>query len=1025
MFGRFLTGRWGVVYLLFALFAFDALRQLEGLLRGMHRSGQPSFGVGGLSSLHPERVPAVWRDHASTYASIPDAPSTYKIVYGLHVTFDSLFVVALALLLLTVVRRLDELPSTDAGRLRDYAELAVGAFVVFDLLENALSALVVYGEVGVGPAILAASVWKWISFAAAFLFVGLFAGVRWASADSGRQLRRLIGLLRMQVLVVLGFIVLLGVHEQLPDLIRRWSFWQLLVTVVAVAFLAVVVWVLALDLIAEPDRTPRWLPRRGVLAKGLIVAALLQGATSLVLTYVFDLPWDVGWGLLVPAAFLAILAAGARLLPSTPMREESDPPPLGYGSKALPPILAAAVLVGLGLAIVRATFGDAVYTKELWSTGDLWRGFTGQLHPALLVAIGVVVLPALAWVAYGWLLSLGDRLTHDAPEAEEKTAVQQRVEQQRRITSAAVIVAIVVVQLVIAALVWESPWGTGERFGGVALFAIALAGITIVGTALIWVSNQLTLPERYRNVGLRRIPLLLLLVLWFVVAAKLDSVGPYDVRVREVAENAVGPNVDQAWSCWLLKNGLDPRAQEADRRCPFGAGEFARRSDAPQAAVPLVFVASSGGATRAAYWTATVLDCAFEVEAKHGDPCEGNRVAGDDFRRTNAIFALSGISGGSVGVSTFALHAVEKAETGENGAWIDERLDRDFLSPTAAWALFVEAPQSFLRFRHPQDRAEVLERSWERAWSEGGVDGQLGILELWRDRHEAPLLLLNGTSVEDGCRFNGSALDGSVETERAGKVRYVDCHSTNPFDEQPRKTAERRRAESVLPATRDLVDFLCDGKLDVRVSTTAITSSRFPYVSPTARLETRCAPTDRDEAAKVTYIVDGGYLETSGASTITELWQRLETLVTSFNASGNSCVVPFMIQIDNGYEDDAAAPAVKRPWELVAPGQAIVAARNARAASAKANAALIFDSTVRGATVQLRKKRGATTTVGLLRDRYAHFVIQTHAGPKAPLGWALSLTAMAELRSQLRQPKNAAALAEVQDWLGRDALSCS
>lgn len=1025
MFGRFLTGRWGVVYLLFALFAFDALRQLEGLLRGMHRGGQPSFGVGSLSSLHPERVPAVWRDHAATYASIPDAPSTYKIVYGLHVTFDSLFVVSLALLLLAVVRRLDELPSTDAGRLREYAGLAIGAFVVFDLLENALSALVVYGEVGVGPAILAASVGKWISFAAAFLFVGLFAVLRWASADSAQQLRRLIGLLRMQMLVVLGFIVLLGVHEQLPDLIRRWSFWQLLVTVVAAGFLAVVVWVLALDLVAEPDRTPRWLPRRTVLAKGLVVAALLQGAASLVLRYVFDLPWDVGWGLLVPAAFLAILVAGARLLPSTQMRVESDPPPLGYGSKALPPILAAAVLVGLGIAIVRATFGDAVYTKELWNTDDLWRGFGGQLHPAPLVAIGVVALPALAWAAYVLLLSLGERLTLDTPSAEEKTGAQKRVEKQRRITAAAVIVAIVVVQLVIAVLVWENPWNTGERFGGVALFAIALAGITIVGTALIWVSNELTLPERYRNIGLRRVPLLLLLVVWFLVVARLDSVGPYDVRVRDVAEQAVGPNVDQAWACWLLKNGFDTGLLPSDRACPFRADEFEGRPDPPPTAVPLVFVASSGGATRAAYWTATVLDCAFEVDSSPGEPCEGRRAPGDDFRRTNSIFALSGVSGGSVGVSTFALHTVEKAETGANGSWIDERLDRDFLSPTAAWALFVETPQSFLRFRHPQDRAEVLERSWERAWSEGGVDGQLGILELWRDRREAPLLLLNGTSVEDGCRFNGSALDASVETERAGNVRYVDCHSTSPFDEQPRTAAESRRAESVLPATRDLVDFLCDRKLDVRVSTTAITSARFPYVSPTARLQTRCAPTNPDEAAKVTYIVDGGYLETSGASTITELWQRLETLVTRFNASGNGCVVPFMIQIDNGYEDDAAAPAVKRPWELAAPGQTIVAARNARAASAKANAALIFDSTFRGATVQLRKKRGSTTTMRLLDDRYAHFVIQTHAGPKAPLGWALSRTAMTELRSQMRQPKNSSALSEVQDWLGPGALTCS
>ena len=56
-------------------------------------------------------------------------------------------------------------------------------------------------------------------------------------------------------------------------------------------------------------------------------------------------------------------------------------------------------------------------------------------------------------------------------------------------------------------------------------------------------------------------------------------------------------------------------------------------------------------------------------------------------------------------------------------------------------------------------------------------------------------------------------------------------------------------------------------------------------------------------------------------------------------------------------------------------------------------------------------------------DRYAHFVIQTHAGAKAPLGWALSKTAREALRAQLTQPKNSAALTETRHWL-QGNLTC-
>ena len=223
-------------------------------------------------------------------------------------------------------------------------------------------------------------------------------------------------------------------------------------------------------------------------------------------------------------------------------------------------------------------------------------------------------------------------------------------------------------------------------------------------------------------------------------------------------------------------------------------------------------------------------------------------------------FALSGISGGSVGFATYAAHLAERADLGSQKDWIDSRLDRDFLSPTVSWTLFVELPQSLLRFKHPIDTAEVLERSWETAWGEGKARGTWRLFELWRSRHAVPLLLLNGTSVEDGCRFNGSVLDASVETaakktpQGPAKVRFHDCRATGPFDDTPSGTGTEEPGtqvllpKSVLGATRDLADFVCGRsgqQLDVPLATVAILSARFPYVSPSGRVERRCPDDDQ------------------------------------------------------------------------------------------------------------------------------------------------------------------------------------
>lgn len=256
-----------------------------------------------------------------------------------------------------------------------------------------------------------------------------------------------------------------------------------------------------------------------------------------------------------------------------------------------------------------------------------------------------------------------------------------------------------------------------------------------------------------------------------------------------------------------------------------------------------------------------------------------------------------------------------------------------------------------------------------------------------------PLLLLNGTSVEDGCRFTASPLDANVETADGVPPG---CRSTEPFDPGESQGVS---ADSTLPATRDLVDFLCEDKKDVALSTAGLLSGRFPFVNPAGRVQ-GCKR--RNAKAPVAYVVDGGYLDTSGTSPVLELMNGLQPLVDNWNRGHRDrCVTPVLIQIDNGF--DAGAPRSSRPGELLVPLKTLFATRIGRAAEARVGGALAF--------------RGGTPA------RWAHFVNVAHPGPKAPLGWTQSRASERELTEQLGQKKNDEAFALVKSWLS-GGLTC-
>ena len=174
----------------------------------------------------------------------------------------------------------------------------------------------------------------------------------------------------------------------------------------------------------------------------------------------------------------------------------------------------------------------------------------------------------------------------------------------------------------------------------------------------------------------------------------------------------------------------------------------------------LVIVATAGGGSRAAYWTASVLGTIQDLHPGFDDQ----------------IFGISGVSGGSVGAAVYRglLTALPESpaacSSNPPGGYAYRHcarsiLRRDFLNPALSAALLPDLVQRFLPWGFLPDRAEGLEQAWEDAWRDAmGQSSHQGLMggdffAAWPkggdedDRSGLPALFLNGTSVATGKRI--------------------------------------------------------------------------------------------------------------------------------------------------------------------------------------------------------------------------------------------------------------------------------
>ncbi len=873
-------------------------------------------------------------------------------------------------------------------------------------------------------------------------------------------------LIVLALLAVLMLAVIpMGFVNQVPDLIRRWTGWHFGISIAATAAVVSVVWIVS----AHGERryrgevpaptpsgrmtaTVAWV----IVAAGLLqIGAWLLGATGL--------------GLVVPAAFVGLLWVAQRLLPAPPRRPGGVPRIVAAGTSR---VLAASVMALLGASMLNAAVPELLDSSRMSPLArvlvTIGMPIVGLFVAALLVTLtsvlrsarsklkssvplvpavasalvlttllGILLLPdpgreaelplwltlllgvVVMYSAVAIYLDLKDPLDLGDTAGSQKSIgfYFEKPDEDLVFSRRGRVVVSVGMFCAIVITVWIllDPAARAPRIGGAAIVMLALVQLAVIGLLLTQFTDHAKNANALALLGFKRFPVFLFVFTWIAIVAivpslKLDSF--HNVRITNT-ETLPEPNTtsserlsDPQAEC-LEDRALEPR----DSRYALERWKCIN-TEADGAAVPLVIVSAWGGGIRAAVWTALVMDCLFEAETTleecRADASDKNVISEVATNNSDLILGLSGVSGGALGFLEYAARVAERSTgTDANQAWVEERLGGDYVSPTLAWMLYVDIPLSLVGFVDGlDDRADILEKSWERSWGNDGLLSQ-GLISLWESNARVPTVLANGTSFSDGCGLVSAPIAGASRTPDG----YDDCATLLPG------TTDNYDIGAFI-GSKDLLPYLCDGQNDVRLSTAALLSARFPFVTPSGRVTRNCDG-DSGEATEVSYVIDGGYREGSGALSALQLWEAIEDAVWEYNAdnaSSGGCIVPFMIHIENGYSPPSPQQLNSPvPNEWLVPGQGQVG--DGLAKVSRATAAARFNEPVRAGADNM----DVTLNDEPLGRRYAFITTRAHPGVSAPLGWTLSSESFDDLKNQLASNRDQ--IRQIQAWLNGN-LEC-
>ena len=542
---------------------------------------------------------------------------------------------------------------------------------------------------------------------------------------------------------------------------------------------------------------------------------------------------------------------------------------------------------------------------------------------AASIALGVFMVKRRDWFA--------SRFTY---EPGESASVRFAALQQRTVHT---VVCALIVSFTLLFAIWWKPVQVTAYITAPTLLCFALASWIMFGDlVLTYFFKQAKLPS------MAAMPLVM-----FVVFSLWNDNHAIDLLAHD-PRPVVRRDIDSHLNAWLWA-----RADKGELR--------------PGRPFPVFLVASEGGGIRAAYWAGIVLA----------------RLQDDSGRRFGRhLFALSGVSGGSLGNSAFAalvaddvggvLAASPCARSNPRRPYqqcIRDVLRRDYLSPAIGYLLYPDMLQRFLPFPMPAaDRARAMEEGWAHGWREAAGSERMArrFDSLWEHDPglDVPSLLLNATLVDGGNRVIASDL-------------MIDGRFPNAYD-------------------------AFDPMLDLRqmsLATAVHNSARFSYMSPAGTVAgcgsrgrmVACSP----QAQRFAWgrLIDGGYFENSGVESVHDLLFAMRPVLAAWGAQGFR-IEPVVLVISNS--PGAMAPSGKQDpatarldmtflSELLAPPLGLFNTRIARATFAVT-----------------AERRDMGVILPGERERFLWFGMQTDH--YTPLGWALADASFNGMDTLLTRP---------------------
>ncbi len=354
-------------------------------------------------------------------------------------------------------------------------------------------------------------------------------------------------------------------------------------------------------------------------------------------------------------------------------------------------------------------------------------------------------------------------------------------------------------------------WLDFARLGGA--IAIVMLSLAVLNGIFNFISS---LSKKYQ------VSVLLIIFVWALIAGQIWD--PYAVRTVDNADRTFGKRLElhQYFDVWWENHRENIRKTNGD--------------------YPVYLVMSNGGASRSGYWVVSVLGELMDH-------------SGEDFSKH--LLCISGASGGSVGNATFFAMLNERQKSGLSG-FRDagcQFLQNDFLSQTLGRMLGSDILNHVLP-TPIDDRAASLEESmeypekdtlvckWFRRHMTWLVTDTVGGQESWSsryklDKNKLPIFFINSTRSQDG----RPAVISNIKIDPKTYNNRIDL------------LAELDRIKEKPPQ-------------DIRLSTAAVLSARFPYVSPAGEINGG-------------QYVDGGYFDNSGAGVVHETLDAFEKYIAN------------------------------------------------------------------------------------------------------------------------------------------------